>query len=281
MGVGVRTPKQIVRAVIALLFLTAASDVVIFHRENAANLLRADVASIPERFFEPAIALLSGLVLLGLLIVCYRLANNISAFACPIMKSLATITWIKLAVSVGAVAAIVCRLIRPNIKFDVISLGLFVVAVVPWLSSILDSVKFPGGWEVKFHDVERAAFQVTAGAEPKSTAVSEPVFVSIASQDPNLALVGLRIEIEKRLRQLAVTHGVPERQPLWRMLNELGRKQILDPQACQGLNELINAGNNAAHGATVQDSVAQWAIDYGPKILAVLDDRLDSSSSVT
>ena len=34
------------------------------------------------------------------------------------------------------------------------------------------------------------------------------------------------------------------------------------------------AGNNAAHGARVEASVAQWAIDYGPRVLAVLDDLL-------
>jgi len=176
-----------------------------------------------------------------------------------------------------AVAGIVFRLIWPNVKIDVIAFGLFVVAVLPWLSSILESAKFPGGWEVKFRDVQRAASRVTAGAEPKFTAALEPAFVSIASQDPNLALVGLRIEIEKRLRQLAVKHGLADRLPLRQILNELRRKEILDPQVLQGLDELIIAGNNAAHGATVQDSIAQWAIDYGPNILATLDAQLESA----
>jgi len=197
------------------------------------------------------------------------------------VKSLASTAWIKLAVSVVAALAIVSRLIWPNIRIDAITFGLFVIAVLPWLSSILESAKFPGGWEVKFRDVQRAASQVTAGAEPKSAAASEPAFVSIASQDPNLAIVGLRIEIEKRLRQVAMKHGLPDRLPLRQLLSELRRKEILDSQALQGLDELIIAGNNAAHGATVQASVAQWAIDFGPKVLAVLDDRLASSSGIT
>ena len=36
-------------------------------------------------------------------------------------------------------------------------------------------------------------------------------------------------------------------------------------------------GNSAAHGPTVQASVAQWAIEYAPKVLAVLDDHLESA----
>jgi hypothetical protein len=65
---------------------------------------------------------------------------------------------------------------------------------------------------------------------------------------------------------------------LYAKLNELRRSEVLEPQALEGLDELINAGNRAAHGATVQDSVAQWAIEYGPKVLAVLDDQLHSAT---
>jgi hypothetical protein len=190
------------------------------------------------------------------------------------MKNLASTTWIKIAVSITAVIAVVARLIWPNIKIDAVAFGLFVVAVLPWLSSILESAKFPGGWEVKFRDLQKAASQVTAGAESTSTVTVEPSFVSIANQDPNLALVGLRIEIEKRLREMAAKYGLPERQPLNRIFQELRRREIFDLQALEGLDELIIAGNHAAHGAVVQNSVAQWAIEYGPKVLAVLDDHL-------
>jgi hypothetical protein len=73
---------------------------------------------------------------------------------------------------------------------------------------------------------------------------------------------------------MAARYGLPERQPLNRIFHELRRMEILDPQALAGLDELIIAGNRAAHGAVVQNSVAQWAIEYGPKVLAVLDDHL-------
>lgn len=192
------------------------------------------------------------------------------------MKNLTSNTWIKIAVSVIVIIAIIIRLIWPKIKIDVITLGLLIVAILPWLSTILESAKFPGGWEVKFRDLQKAASHVTAGTKLKSTAAAEPSFVSIAGQDPNLALVGLRIEIEKRLRELAVKHGLPERQPLRRMFNELRNRKVLDSQEIWGLDELIIAGNNAAHGAKVQNSVAEWAIEMGPKVLTVLDNHLDT-----
>ena len=193
-----------------------------------------------------------------------------------IVKNRPGTTWLKFAISIVATAGIIVHLIWPDLKIDLITLGLLIVAVLPWLSSLLESAKFPGGWEVKFRDLQKAASQVTGGAETTTTTTPEPSFVTIAAQDANLALVGLRIEIEKRLRELAAKHGLPERQPMRRMFDELRQRQILDPQALWGLDELIIAGNNAAHGASVEDSVAEWAIEYGPKVLAVLDDHLNA-----
>jgi hypothetical protein len=39
-------------------------------------------------------------------------------------------------------------------KFDTTSLGLFFIAVLPWLSSFLDSAELPGGWKFAFHQVK-------------------------------------------------------------------------------------------------------------------------------
>jgi hypothetical protein len=45
----------------------------------------------------------------------------------------------------------------------------------------------------------------------------------------------------------------------------------LTTSALSGLQELIYAGNEAAHGAKIEDGVADWAISYGPVILKTLD----------
>ena len=103
-------------------------------------------------------------------------------------------------------------------KIDIVTLGLVVVAALPWLSAILESAKFPGGWEVKFRDLQKAAAQVTGAADAQTVTIPEPAYLAIAAQDPNLALVGLRIEIEKRLRELAAKHGISDRQPIRQIL---------------------------------------------------------------
>ena len=41
------------------------------------------------------------------------------------------------------------------------------------------------------------------------------------------------------------------------------------------LLELIDLGNKAAHGEEVSNDVIDWALDYAPKILSILDQYVD------
>jgi uncharacterized protein YjbI with pentapeptide repeats len=66
--VSVHTRRKITLA-ITLTFLSAASDIVIFHWENTINRLKAGIAGIPHGFREVVIALGTGLVLLCVLII--------------------------------------------------------------------------------------------------------------------------------------------------------------------------------------------------------------------
>jgi hypothetical protein len=47
------------------------------------------------------------------------------------------------AVSVGALALAGARLIWPDAKLDLVTLILLVIALVPWLGSIFQSIKLP------------------------------------------------------------------------------------------------------------------------------------------
>lgn len=62
-------------------------------------------------------------------------------------------TWLRLGVSAAALAVLAVNL--AVVKLDAIGLGLVALAVLPWLSPIVESAKLPGGWEVKFREVER------------------------------------------------------------------------------------------------------------------------------
>ncbi|MDE0030315.1 MAG: DUF4145 domain-containing protein [Deltaproteobacteria bacterium] len=182
--------------------------------------------------------------------------------------------WLKSGISVVAVLLIAARLIWPDLKIDVISIGLFILALVPWLTSIVESMKFPGGWEIKLRDLAEAGKKVT-DANPITESVKLPKFMSVTDQDPNLALVALRIEVEHRLRALAEKYSIPSQRSLSRLFHELRKREVFDHAAFSGLHEIIMAGNQAAHGATVEPTLADWAFSNGSAILSSLDAKLE------
>lgn len=187
--------------------------------------------------------------------------------------------YLKLIISIVACAVFAVRTLWPDLKIDTVSLGLIVVAIVPWLTELIESAKFPGGWEVKFRDVRAAGDKVTAGHQTESISQIAPdsfdAFETIAKSDKQLALVMLRIEIEKRLRAVGALQQLDPRMPLARLTTELASRQLISDVTANGLLELISAGNSAAHGAKVPDQVQEWCTTEGPRILASLDAQLN------
>ena len=187
---------------------------------------------------------------------------------------------LKIAISLVALAILGGHVIWPSLTIDAISLGLLIVALLPWASSLIESAKFPGGWEIKFRDLKKASDKIESAQdawfkkegvevlEPKEWVNDAQVLIAA---DANLALVALRIEIEKRLRALAARHGIKDSMPLTRLFRELYRREILTESVFGSLEEIVNAGNRAAHGASVEPSVQQWALDSGAQIIAALD----------
>jgi hypothetical protein len=98
--------------------------------------------------------------------------------------------------------------------------------------------------------------------------------VTIASRDANLGLVGLRIEIEKRIRELAEGYGLVKSRALPVLAQGLGEKGVLQAETVAGLLELVMLGNQAAHGVRVAKEVAISAVEYGPRVLDILDAKL-------
>ena len=183
---------------------------------------------------------------------------------------------LKIVVTTVAAIALISHVLFPNLSIDAVSLGLIALGILPWLAPLIKSAELPGGFKIEFQDVKQAAEKVAAG-EPAAAAMSsvpEPSFLAIADQDPNLALTGLRIEIEKRLRTLAEKYGLPRNRSLARLIADLQERAILSAEACGGLRDLIALGNQAAHGVEVAPDVAYSAVEYGPRVLQVLDAKL-------
>ncbi len=202
--------------------------------------------------------------------------------------------WLRIGITIASIAAIIGRIVFPNIKIDSITLGLLFAAILPWLSSLIESAEFPGGWKIKFRDIKKAVetaavidtealsqswknIGVTEGAEEVKEKEALDSFYDILEQDANLGLVALRINIEKKLRKLARKYKIEEHRSLDRILNDLVKKGILESSTVHGLKNLIAVGNRAVHGAKVEYDVANWAANESGKFLYFLDRKIDQA----
>lgn len=197
-------------------------------------------------------------------------------------KSSGQIKRLRQFLTLGALAVAFVHLIWPTLAIDAITLVLLVIAIVPWLAPIFRSLEFPGGWKIEFQELQRAAQRAEeAGllAAPLQMASEvDYTFQRVAEQDPNLALAGLRIEIEKRLVALAEKHGIGVRgRGLGQLLRLLSERDALDQQERSVLADLTGLLNSAVHGASVDRQVADWAIEVGPRLLRALDELVAGS----
>jgi hypothetical protein len=180
------------------------------------------------------------------------------------------------AVTLGMAAA---RIVYPSINIDGITLALIGIALAPWLAPLIKTLELPGGVKIQLQDLQRASARAESMgllAPPEETPPEgEAAVQSIAHQDPNLALAGFRIEVEKRLKRLASAHGLPA----WNMdaeqlLQCLSEKSVLKPEENSVLRDMINGVSAAVHGAKVDTRAADWALNVGPRLLKALDNRL-------
>jgi hypothetical protein len=93
-----------------------------------------------------------------------------------------------------------------------------------------------------------------------------------ATVDPNLALVSLRIEIERRVNTIAELVGMAPKRSLQQTVQELQSREVFPADFADGLVRLIQYGNAAAHGATIDAGTSFSASILQPEILDSLDD---------
>jgi hypothetical protein len=206
------------------------------------------------------------------------------------------ISHLKKYIPVVAIALAVVHVLWPSLGIDFITISLIILAFIPWILPALKSMELPGGVKIEFRDVKQATEKVTqitiqasdarhavTSREPElktgktQTSYSLETLRHIASTDLNLAFVGFRIEVEKRILAIAEQAGLqPQRRPLNQIVRDIQERQILPSAVASGLSDLIALGNRAAHGADVAAEAVNWLLDVGPSLLGVLDDVLNS-----
>jgi hypothetical protein len=213
---------------------------------------------------------------------------------------------LRLSITVASLLIALAHLIFPSVTIDFVTVVLLLVAVLPWVAPIVKSVELPGGFKIQLQDVKEAAKELLrvdtviqppageirmedhapevaldarAGIQFEAEVISraEAAVTSlknVAGTDPNLALVGFRIEIEKRLRELARNKGLDPSLPLSAILRQLRGRELLPSRVGSALSDLIALGNQAAHGGAVDPRTAEWVFEEGADILVALDRML-------
>jgi len=182
-------------------------------------------------------------------------------------------------ITLGALAVALTHLLWPSLAIDAITLILIGIAVVPWLAPIFRSLEFPGGWKFEFAEVRRAAEQAEQAGLLAPTPVGperEFAFQQMVETDQVLALAGIRIELEKRIRSLALKNGISaERRPISVLLNDLTNRGVLDDRLTFTLRGMANFASHAIHGDRIEPDATELVFSLAPRVLKTLDDLIN------
>lgn len=173
---------------------------------------------------------------------------------------------------------IIMHAVYPQFAIDTTTIALITILIFPWILPYIKKIKLPGGTELTFRDelqlLERAfekskIFRVSALAPSP-----EPLRLSLLRADPNLALAYLRIEIERRLREIARKRNLrvaDERVSLRRVLNTLHSEKVIASSEYKTLNLIIDVCNKAVHAEKVDMAAASQIVNIGESALLYLD----------
>ncbi len=80
-------------------------------------------------------------------------------------------------IPLGALVIIAARIIWPSLLIDAITLGLLIVVILPWLSKLIESAKFPGGWELTFRRIQEEQVQQKTKIETQQSEIDTLKFL--------------------------------------------------------------------------------------------------------
>lgn len=188
---------------------------------------------------------------------------------------------IQFVITFGALLVALIHTYAPDLKIDGTTVSLLAIAVLPWLAPLFKAIELPGGVKIQFQDF------INVEAKAKDAGLLAPVpevpgkdrhiyaFESVAGNDPNLALAGLRIELESKLREIAEAKGIEvASKGIRSLIRELKNRNALNQREVSALEDMLPLLNSAAHGAETDLRAADWAMDVGPRLLAALDEKI-------
>jgi hypothetical protein len=177
---------------------------------------------------------------------------------------------IKWLLTSGALLLAAFHIIFPSLSIDGITVALLAIAIIPWLGSLFRAVELPGGLKVEYRDLKaiEEKMQDEGLLTTKPASIESPLYLRIAQDDPNLALAGLRIELERELKAVAQRKNLKVAgSSLRQVARELAGAQLISAGAYLAIGDLSNLLNDAVHGAKVDEKALSWAMTVGPQLL--------------
>ena len=169
------------------------------------------------------------------------------------------------------------HLFSESITVDAITIALLGIASFPWMFPYLKTLELPGGVKIELKEVRDAVEKVSEGTNLVPSERDDYSYLrTIASHDPNLALVAIRIEIEKSVREALGED--PKSLSLSRGIRQLASQGTISNSVANGLRDFIELGNHAAHGVAVESEAAEYAIENAEKILGPFKKQLANAA---
>ena len=176
-------------------------------------------------------------------------------------------------------SALVMVLIDYIFPLSTNGLFLFLIALLPFAISFVSKISRHADGRIDF---ELQAIERNLQNEPgvdrekREIAIRNSNFAQLHSlfeNDPNLALVWLRIEIEKRLRVLY--GGNTAKISTQNLINELMEKNMINNKTANMILDLMPTLNQAAHGAFVSEFAISSVQKIAESVLSLLDDAVN------
>jgi hypothetical protein len=189
---------------------------------------------------------------------------------------------LKIILTSVAILVATAHIIYPAAKIDMITVSLLAIAIIPWLEPLFKSVTLPGGFQFQFQDLKkletdaRQAGLITSGSNNESVIITESSsFLEIVKENKEMALLTLKIEIEKKLREIATSnHLTTPKLSTATIIDLLKQKNILSDNETSVLQNMLPVLSRGIHKTDNAAQNADWVIENGPSIISNLEKKI-------
>ncbi|MBQ3559201.1 MAG: hypothetical protein IJA07_06810 [Agathobacter sp.] len=187
---------------------------------------------------------------------------------------------LKIFISLMFIGLFVVRIKHPELNIDAISIILLVLAMFPWYSKYIKALELNGIGKVELVSdkekeelEEKAAKLVVPDKSEKENLAEKYSFYALRYTDMKLALAGLRIEIERELKQIAERNGIKNSiMSLGKLTELLSQRELITRNEYALIRDIIVVLNKAVHSQLDDYKIKdfEWVFEIGLDVLESL-----------